>query len=115
MMEQFIPQLDDQKTSLIHSDQGWHYRQPAFKQQLAQANIEQSMSRKGNCYDNAVIESFFATLKKECLYPKRHLSEKQLLQTLHDYIRYYNTERVILKLKMSPVQYRTHFMENCTQ
>ena len=65
------------------------------------------MSRKGNCLDNAVIENFFGILKSECFYTHKFESVEQLKQTLHEYIHYYNHDRIKLKLKeLSPVQYR---------
>lgn len=111
MLNKVIPQLDRDKNTLLHSDQGWHYRMHDFKRTLADANVTQSMSRKGNCYDNAAMESFFATFKKEFFYRFTGGSEKTLIQAIGDYISYYNNERIMLKLKMSPVQYRTQFME----
>jgi len=66
------------------------------------------MSRKGNCLDNAAMESFFGTLKSECFKQQRFTCVEQLCQTLERYIHYYNHERIRLKLKgLSPVQYRT--------
>ena len=50
---------------IVHSDQGWHYKMQPYREMLAQRGVKQSMSRKGNCFDNAVIESFFGTLKAE--------------------------------------------------
>lgn len=114
MMNKVIPQLDSNKQTLLHSDQGWHYRMHSFKRTLADANVTQSMSRKGNCYDNAAMESFFATFKKEFFYRFKGCSEKILMQAIGDYIRYYNSERIMLNLKMSPVQYRTQFIEKST-
>ena len=114
MLNKVIPQLDSSKQTLLHSDQGWHYRMHSFKRTLADANVTQSMSRKGNCYDNAAMESFFATFKKEFFYRFKGRSEKTLMQAIGDYIRYYNNERIMLNLKMSPVQYRTQFMEKST-
>ncbi len=111
MMNKVIPQLDSNKQTLLHSDQGWHYRMHSFKKMLADANITQSMSRKGNCYDNAAMESFFATFKKEFFYRFKGRSEKTLMQSIKDYILYYNNERIMLNLKMSPVQYRNQFMK----
>lgn len=59
---------DDQV--LLHSDQGWHYQMKQYQRTLKEHNITQSMSRKGNCLDNAVIENFFGLLKSEILYHK---------------------------------------------
>ncbi len=93
---------------LLHSDQGWQYQQPAYRQMLAERGLTQSMSRKGNCLDNAAMESWFATLKTECFYPNRYDSIEQLRKAIGQFIRYYNHQRIRLKLKgLSPVQYRT--------
>ena len=95
-------------TPLLHSDQGVLYRTRDYRQQLAKHSISQSMSRKGNCWDNAPMESFFAVLKTECFHGESFTSLAQLERTLHEYIRYYNEERCSLKLKnLSPVAYRT--------
>ncbi|WP_373332733.1 IS3 family transposase [Thiopseudomonas alkaliphila] len=110
MLNQVIPQLDSSKTTLLHSDQGWHYRMYDFKRSLANANITQSMSRKGNCYDNVAMESFFATFKKEFFYRFKGKSEKSLMKEIKDYISYYNNERIMLNLKMSPAQYRAQYL-----
>lgn len=92
---------------LLHSDQGWLYRVPAYGQLLAGKSVRQSMSRKGNCLDNAAMESFFGTLKAEYFYLNRFESIAQLERGIEDYIHYYNHERIKLKLQgLSPVQYR---------
>ena len=67
------------------------------------------MSRKGNCLDNSVMENFFGLLKSELLYLEESTSYEDFINKLKDYIDYYNTKRIKLKLKgMSPVEYRTH-------
>ncbi|WP_240464585.1 IS3 family transposase, partial [Burkholderia cenocepacia] len=84
------------------------YRMPAFRRQLKKRKLTQSMSRKGNCLDNAAMESFFGTLKSECYKGHRFTCMEHLRDTLERYIHYYNHERIKLKLKgLSPVQYRT--------
>ncbi|MDO5946652.1 IS3 family transposase, partial [Burkholderia cepacia] len=84
------------------------YRMPAYRRQLKKRKLTQSMSRKGNCLDNAAMESFFGTLKSECYNGNRFACVEQLRDTLDHYIHYYNHERIKLKLKgLSPVQYRT--------
>ncbi len=71
--------------------------------------IIQSMSRKGYCLDNSVMENFFGLLKSELLYLEKFDSYEDFISKLKDYIDYYNTKRIKLKLKeMSPVEYRTH-------
>ncbi|WP_143101157.1 IS3 family transposase, partial [Paenibacillus sp. 1_12] len=79
---------------------------------LKEQGITQSMSRKGNCYDNAVMENFFGILKSEFLYTEEFDSIEQFKVELDQYIHYYNHKRIKAKLKrMSPVQYRTHALE----
>lgn len=93
---------------LLHSDQGWHYRHPSYRRLVVEKRILRSMSRKGNCLDNAAMESFFGTLKAEYFHLNRFDTIEQLQQGLDQYIHYYNHERIRLKLKgLSPVQYRT--------
>jgi transposase InsO family protein len=98
------------ETSLmLHSDQGWQYQMKRYQNTLNVNGITQSMSRKGNCLDNAVMENFFGILKSELLYTKQFNSIEEFIQELHEYIDYYNHIRIKAKLKgMSPVQYRTH-------
>ena len=98
----------DNDQLLIHSDQGWHYQMKQYRHALNERGIIQSMSRKGNCYDNAVIENFFGILKSEFLYLKEFESIEHFKIELEKYIDYYNNKRIKAKLKgMSPVQYRT--------
>ena len=93
---------------MLHSDQGWHYQMKHFNKTLKQHGIKQSMSRKGNCLDNALMEGFFGTLKCETIYIEKPKTIEQLEQQIHEYMHYYNHERIQLKLKgLSPVQYRT--------
>lgn len=76
---------------------------------LQARGVTQSMSRKSNCYDNAVMENFFGILKSEFLYLKEFESMDHFKKQLENYIHYYNTKRIKAKLKgMSPIQYRTH-------
>ena len=80
-----------------------------YRHALQERGITQSMSRKGNCYDNSVMENFFGIMKSEFLYLKEFESVEHFKQELEKYIDYYNTKRIKAKLKgMSPVQYRTH-------
>ena len=97
---------------LMHSDQGWHYRMKQYRYTLKQKGIRQSMSRKGNCYDNAVIENFFGIIKSEFIFHENFKDEQHFLQELESYINYYNEERIKEKLDgMSPVEYRTHYQQ----
>ncbi len=112
MLDKAFERLSKGDKLLMHSDQGWHYQMKQYQQALQKQGITQSMSRKGNCYDNAAIESFFGILKSEFVYYKTFLNERHFLQELESYIQYYNTERIKLRLNgMSPVEYRTHYQE----
>ena len=92
------------KPILLHSDQGWQYQMKQYQHLLKQNGIIQSMSRKGNCLDNAVIENFFGILKSELFYLKKYNSITELKKEIKEYISYYNNERIKLNLKgMSPV------------
>ncbi|AHG82123.1 transposase-like protein [Bibersteinia trehalosi USDA-ARS-USMARC-188] len=107
VMNQAIARLNGEKP-MLHSAQGWQYQMPGFQAICKQNGIIQSMSRKGNCLDNGAMESFFGRLKTECYFDKRFETLAELKQTIHDYIHYYNNERIQVKLKgLSPVAYRT--------
>lgn len=83
------------KKMIFHSDQGVQYACKDFRELLAKNKVRQSMSRKGNCWDNAVAESFFKTIKVECLNHVNFISEKQAYATIFDYIDgWYNTKRI---------------------
>ncbi len=100
--------IGSQSNAILHSDQGWQYQHKDYQKLLKDNNIIQSMSRKGNCLDNAVMENFFGLLKSELLYLRKFDSIDQFLQELEEYLRYYNESRIKEKLNgMSPVQYRT--------
>jgi transposase InsO family protein len=91
----------------VHSDQGWHYKMQPYRSLLARRGVTQSMSRKGNCFDNAAIESFFGTLKAEYFHLETLDDIESLEAGVQDYIRYYNYERIKLRLQgLSPVEYR---------
>lgn len=108
MLEQALERLPPGAKPMLHSDQGWHYRYANYRERLEKAGLEQSMSRRGNCLDNATMESFFGTLKSEYYYRERFESVEQLRAGLDDYIHYYNHERIKMKLGgKSPVAYRT--------
>lgn len=108
MLEKAKKRLKATEKPLVHSDQGWHYQHRAYQRSLTSQGLIQSMSRRGNCLDNAAMESFFGTLKSELFYLQKWQSVDQLKKAIHEYIDYYNHERIKLKLKgLSPVQYRT--------
>lgn len=91
----------------IHSDQGWHYQNSQYIRQLKQANLFQSMSRKGNCLDNALMENFFGLMKQEMYHRRFFSSFEELKQAVTTYIHYYNHYRIKEKLAgLSPVQFR---------
>ena len=95
---------------MIHSDQGWHYTNPQFRIRAAEMGLQQSMSRRGNCWDNAPQESFFGHLKDEV--DIKHCNTFDELHTLiSDYIYYYNNDRYQWNLnKMTPIQYRNYLL-----
>jgi transposase InsO family protein len=98
---------------ILHSDQGWQYQHYTYQAMLKQNGIVQSMSRKGNCLDNAVVENFFGLLKSELLYLHKFSTMEDFKNKLMDYMKFYNEKRIKLKLKgMSPVVYRTHALLN---
>ncbi|SQC15002.1 transposase [Klebsiella pneumoniae] len=108
MLDGAFPKLRPGDAPLLHSDQGWHYRMRSYQERLKAHGMTQSMSRKGNCLDNAVMENFFGTLKSECFNLREFRSVSALRKAVEDYIHYYNNERISLKLKgLSPVEYRT--------
>ena len=100
--------MKQSKNLLLHSDQGWHYQQKAYQEFLKEYGITQSMSRKGNCLDNSVQENFFGHLKSEFFKLEKFENVNIFIKELEEYIDYYNNDRIKVKLKMSPMQYRTH-------
>ena len=95
---------------LIHSDQGFHYTNPIYIKIIKDLGMKQSMSRKGNCIDNAPIESFFGHMKDDINY-KDCRSFEELRDLISDYMYNYNNTRFQWKLKkMTPVQYRNHLL-----
>lgn len=92
---------------LVHSDQGWHYQMERYTKKLQSAGLTQSMSRKGNCLDNAMIENFFGHLKAEYFQGVSFTSLNELEREIDEYVHYYNHWRIKQKLKgLSPVAYR---------
>ena len=95
----------------FHSDQGWAYQMSAYSHKLKEERIFQSMSRKGNCLDNSVMENFFGLLKQEIYYGVIYYSFEDLKSEIERFIKYYNEQRIKEKLGwMSPVQYRLHLL-----
>ena len=109
MLDKAYGKRQGREKLVMHSDQGWHYRHFSYQKSLHDHDIIQSMSRKGNCLDNAMMENFFGIMKSELLYPNTFRNMDHFKQELGEYIEYYNNDRIKLRLKgMSPVQYRTH-------
>ena len=113
MLKKAFKKIPNNTNLMLHSDQGWQYQMKRYQYLLKEKGIKQSMSRKGNCLDNAIIENFFGTLKSEMFYTKKFKSIEQLKKEIHKYIIYYNNERIKSNLnKMSPIKYRTHYYQN---
>jgi len=113
MLEKALTRLDEKTKPMIHSDQGWHYRHMTYRKTLESHGLAQSMSRKGNCLDNAVAENFFGHFKEEFLKQQTFTSIKQFKIELDTYIHWFNHDRIRLKLKgLSPVDYRTQSLAN---
>lgn len=108
MLDKAFQKLEKGEKPLLHSDQGWQYQMAAYRKKLVDRGVRPSMSRKGNCLDNAVMENFFGLLKTEFFHGHYFADTKTFIAQLRDYIRYYNHERIKVKLKgLSPVEYRT--------
>ena len=109
MLDQAFKKYPNLEGLILHSDMGWQYQHPHYQARLKEKGIVQSMSRKGNCIDNCIMESFFGTLKNEMFYG--HESEfktfEDLYRAIDKYINYYNNERIKSKTKwMSPSKFR---------
>ena len=102
MLDSAFAQIPDSTNLILHSDQGWQYQHKHYQRMLKKKGIRQSMSRKGNCLDNAVIENFFGLLKSELLYLQKFESMEQFKAELIEYLDYYNNSRAKAKLKGLP-------------
>lgn len=102
MLDKAFEQIPDGTNLILHSDQGWHYQHKQYQRKLKNKGIRQSMSRKGNCLDNAVIENFFGLLKSELLYLQEFKSMEHFKSELIAYLDYYNNKRIKAKLKGLP-------------
>lgn len=102
MLDQAFMQIPDSTDLILHSDQGWQYQHRQYQRMLKDRGVRQSMSRKGNCLDNAVIENFFGLLKSELLYLQDFQSMEHFKAELVDYLDYYNTRRRKTKLEGLP-------------
>ena len=102
MLDKAFETIPDRTGLILHSDQGWQYQHKQYQRMLREKGIRQSMSRKGNCLDNAVMESFFGLLKSELLYLQEFESMEHFKRELLDYLDYYNNRRIKAKLKDLP-------------
>lgn len=109
MLSKALNKFDNLKGLIFHSDQGWQYQMKYYSKQLESRGIIQSMSRKGNCLDNCIMEQFFGKLKIEMFYGNegKYQSFNSFKNEIDKYIYWYNNERIQVNLKgLSPVQYR---------
>ncbi len=94
----------------LHSDQGFQYTSPAYFNLTTSYNITQSMSRRGNPYDNALAENFFSILKTECIHRVKLQTFEEARNIIDEYIYFYNNERIQLKTKLTPMEYRCQYV-----
>ena len=113
MMRGTVKKIGSSTGAVLHSDQGWAYQNKKYQKYLQENGFSQSMSRKGNCLDNSMMENFFGLLKSELLYLQDFKSVKDFEEQLHEYIRYYNEDRIKTRLDgMSPVKYRREYEQS---
>lgn len=97
------------ESPLVHTDQGFQYQHASWQTILRDHEAVQSMSRRGNCWDNAIVENFFGQLKSEMFYLELFTSVESLMAEIDAYIRWYNYDRISLRLAgMTPMEYRNH-------
>ena len=94
----------------LHSDQGFQYTSHAYFNLTQSYGIKQSMSRRGNPYDNALAENFFSILKTECIHRIKLQSFSEARKVIDDYIFFYNNQRIQLKTKLTPMEYRHQYV-----
>ena len=96
MLEKAFNKFPKLNNLILHSDQGWQYQHKYYVNELKKHGITQSMSRKGNCYDNSIMEIFFERLKNEIYYDyeKSYSSFEEFSKVIEEYIDYYNNERI---------------------
>ena len=99
MLNKAFKKTDIPEGLILHSDQGWHYQHLRYQKALKERNVVQSMSRKGNCLDNAMMENFFGLMKSELLYLQEFKNMDHFKQELKKYIHYYyNNDRIKQRL-----------------
>ena len=109
LLDRAFSKFEDLSGLIFHSDQGWQYQMQPWHKALKDKGVIQSMSRKGNCLDNAPIENFFGKLKNEMFYGHEYEFNTldQLKEAIEEYIEYYNTKRIKAKLKgLTPCEAR---------
>lgn len=102
MVRKAFDKIPEKSELILHSDQGWQYRHKQYQSLLEEKGVRQSMSRKGNCYDNAVMENFFGILKSELLYIQEFESSEHFKRELVEYLDYYNNCRIKVVLSNLP-------------
>lgn len=114
MLNKAFEKYTDLRGLILHSDQGWQYQMTRYHKILKEKGIIQSMSRKGNCLDNSLMENFFGKMKNEMFYGYEYTFQtlEELKKAMEDYIEYYNTQRITVKLKgLTPVEYRNQSLQ----
>jgi len=94
----------------LHSDQGFQYTSSAYFNLTQEYGITPSMSRRGNCYDNAMAENFFGILKSECINRRKIFTHDEARQLIREYIDFYNNDRIQLKTKLTPLEKRCQYV-----
>ena len=115
MLNRAFSDHPDLKGLIFHSDQGWQYQMRHYSETLKDKGIVQSMSRKGNCIDNCIMETFFGRMKNEMYYgyESQYQTFEQFYKAVDEYIHYYNKERIQSKTKwMPPARYREASISN---
>ena len=104
MLSKAFERFPSVKGLIMHSDQGWQYQHEMYRKELQKHGIVQSMSRKGNCYDNCIMETFFGRLKNEMFYgfEREYTSFEAFASAIDEYIAYYNNRRIQAKTRWMP-------------
>ena len=113
MLKKAFDKYEDLSKLVIHSDQGWQYQNPQYVKMLKEKGVTQSMSRKGNCFDNCIIESFFGHMKNEMFYghENSYKTFDEFKKAVDDYIKYYNEGRINSKCNyLTPKKYKNMLM-----
>ena len=104
MLDKAFQRFPSVKGLIMHSDQGWQYQHATYRNELQKHGVIQSMSRKGNCYDNCIMETFFGRLKNEMFYgfENEYSSFESFANAIDEYMDYYNNRRIQAKTKWMP-------------